>query len=105
MEMVLELEIVCRVMEAKHGFNPSSNGNGAGIPHMSQYASFSGFSFNPSSNGNGAGIRLNVLSLISLDRSFNPSSNGNGAGIFKYPKNALFWSLVSILLLMEMVLE
>ena len=36
---------------------------------------------------------------------FNPSSNGNGAGIFGTEINIQFHSPVSILLLMEMVLE
>ena len=36
---------------------------------------------------------------------FNPSSNGNGAGIAKAASCSLFLGVVSILLLMEMVLE
>ena len=31
MEMVLELRYVKKVQLSKYGFNPSSNGNGAGI--------------------------------------------------------------------------
>ena len=36
--------------------------------------------FNPSSNGNGAGIMTDGI-LIGGTARFNPSSNGNGAGI------------------------
>ena len=55
MEMVLELLTVC-------------------------IADTSFFRFNPSSNGNGAGILAGQLNQVRLP-SFNPSSNGNGAGI------------------------
>ena len=41
-------------------------------------------SFNPSSNGNGAGISNKEINK-SLTDCFNPSSNGNGAGITVYP--------------------
>ena len=37
--------------------------------------------FNPSSNGNGAGIEVWVIYADKIEKSFNPSSNGNGAGI------------------------
>ena len=60
--------------------------------------------FNPSSNGNGAGIDCESVAKSNID-SFNPSSNGNGAGIRTILTTLLLIILVSILLLMEMVLE
>ena len=48
------------------------------------------------------GIRI---LLVLRPMSFNPSSNGNGAGIFDTKKLYLNIYTVSILLLMEMVLE
>ena len=38
--------------------------------------------FNPSSNGNGAGIFSGSSNPLIIMVCFNPSSNGNGAGIF-----------------------
>ena len=56
MEMVLEYSIA-EIHFGKHcSFNPSSNGNGAGIKGGVNVVTISLSSFNPSSNGNGAGI-------------------------------------------------
>ena len=57
MEMVLESKLVLSTDLPKLCFNPSSNGNGAGISICSVFGVPS-FCFNPSSNGNGAGINL-----------------------------------------------
>ena len=46
-----------------------------------------------------------LLIVASLTVSFNPSSNGNGAGIITPVVEETALSKVSILLLMEMVLE
>ena len=56
MEMVLELPYNLRYISQTLSFNPSSNGNGAGIAR-SLFIFNHTLSFNPSSNGNGAGIR------------------------------------------------
>ena len=56
MEMVLESGLSCADDGSPSRFNPSSNGNGAGITPLS-FISFIFLSFNPSSNGNGAGIK------------------------------------------------
>ena len=62
------------------------------------------FCFNPSSNGNGAGILVKGFRTDGLCR-FNPSSNGNGAGMHNIYCFLNLETCVSILLLMEMVLE
>ena len=57
MEMVLESEQKHKLVGLLNSFNPSSNGNGAGI-NVRHPAKENESSFNPSSNGNGAGILI-----------------------------------------------
>ena len=56
MEMVLEYAIGSTPVSCEVSFNPSSNGNGAGIGQVGILEGLRGQCFNPSSNGNGAGI-------------------------------------------------
>ena len=56
MEMVLEYLYSPAFSKPVDGFNPSSNGNGAGIKTGLQFPETWTGCFNPSSNGNGAGI-------------------------------------------------
>ena len=71
MEMVLEYLTNILYKNSNHSFNPSSNGNGAGIL-LAKSLKAAVFSFNPSSNGNGAGIKdiFKALSLIWEFQSF-----------------------------------
>ena len=56
MEMVLELEKSNGWILFTMSFNPSSNGNGAGMIRFQRQRPQTVIGFNPSSNGNGAGI-------------------------------------------------
>ena len=81
MEMVLEFSDYERVGIGQKGFNPSSNGNGAGMGQSGDQTMPLYF----------VSILLLMEMVLEFNihwfsdfklSSFNPSSNGNGAGIF-----------------------
>ena len=66
MEMVLEYPLSIVILVCSRCFNPSSNGNGAGMYCSNLVCVEEPLSFNPSSNGNGAGIRIYLWVIIHL---------------------------------------